>query len=196
MSCHVMFHSNNFETGAVTFGLHALVHVTAISGELRACPSKFTSRAEAANGLSAVRRRALARAPGHARVAGNRVRWARRLVTNEKDAAKRPGAVALRPGIWGTICHSQVKNEVFWIQRFIIVFTTARQRALLRIKSSPHTFCEDSYSHLRQHTVSSLGGSQTKYAYMALCVLQVLPITSINHPHNANARHYNSKIIM
>jgi hypothetical protein len=92
----------------VTFGQHALVHVTAISGKLRACPSQFTSRAEAANGLSAARRRALARAPGHARVAGNRVRWAWCLVTSEGLAAKCSCAVALRAGIWETIYQSQL----------------------------------------------------------------------------------------
>lgn len=59
------------EVEQVTFRLHALIHVTAVSGCLRSRPAEFTGGAETANGLYAARRRTLARAAGYARVPGD-----------------------------------------------------------------------------------------------------------------------------
>lgn len=61
------------EVEQVTFRLHALIYVTAVSGCLRSRPAEFTGVAETANGLYAVRRRrrTLARAAGYSRVPGD-----------------------------------------------------------------------------------------------------------------------------
>jgi hypothetical protein len=67
-------------TVSVTFGLHALIYVTAVPRCVRPFPLQVSGRAEATDGLNAARRRALARAPGHTRIAGDRVRGAQRLV--------------------------------------------------------------------------------------------------------------------
>ena len=55
----------------VTFRLHALVHVTAVSGFLRSRPAEITGGTEMAKGLYAARSRALARAAGYAWVPGD-----------------------------------------------------------------------------------------------------------------------------
>lgn len=85
------------EVEQVTFRLHALKHVTAVSRSLRSRPAKFTGGAETANGLYAARRRALARGAGYTRVAGERVRGAWRLVIQQYFAAMSRRRVALRP---------------------------------------------------------------------------------------------------
>jgi hypothetical protein len=88
-------------TVSVTFGLDALIHVTAVPRCVRSCALQFSCRAEATNGLNAARWRALAGAPRHTRVAGNRVRGAQRLVFHyQVVTVVCSRAVTPRPVIW------------------------------------------------------------------------------------------------